>query len=103
MTDAKRVDATHYTVTLDLTKTTDSSIDQATLTKLGDKAKSVPASVVLDDQGRLSAVTVDLNSVDPDASISTTYSDYGSPVSITTPAASDTVEAPAAVYSIFNS
>jgi hypothetical protein len=102
MTDAKRVDATHYTVTLDLTKTTDSAIDQATLTKMGDKAKSVPASVVLDDQGRLASVTLDLNSVDPDASITTTYSDYGSLVSIDKPAPADTIEAPAAVYQIFN-
>jgi len=103
LTDAKQVDATHYTVTLDLTKTSDAAVDQATITKMGDKAKSVPASVVLDDQGRLASVTLDLNSVDPDSSVTSTFSDYGTPVSISAPASSDTVEAPAAVYSIFNS
>jgi hypothetical protein len=102
MTDAKKIDATHYTVTLDLTKTTDAVIDQATLTKMGDKAKSVPASVVLDDQGRLASVTLDLSSVDAQQSITSTYSDYGAAVDISAPAPADTVEAPAAVYSIFN-
>ncbi|TML31586.1 MAG: hypothetical protein E6G35_04140 [Actinobacteria bacterium] len=102
MTDAKRIDATHYTVTLDLTKTTDSAIDPATVTKLGDKARTVPATVVLDDQGRLAQVSLDLSSVDPQASITSTYSDYGTPVSVSAPAASDTVEAPDAVYRIFN-
>lgn len=103
MTDAKKVDATHYTITLDLTKTTDGVVSSAVQTKLGDKAKAVPAQVVLDDQGRLASVTMDLSSVDADSSVSTTYSDYGAPASIDKPAAADTVEAPAAVYSIFNS
>lgn len=103
MTDAKKVDATHYTVTLDLTKTTDGVVSSAVQTKLGDKAKAVPAQVVLDDQGRLASVTMDLSSVDADSSVSATYSDYGAPASIDKPAASDTVEAPAALYSIFNS
>jgi hypothetical protein len=103
MTDAQKVDATHYTVTLDLTKTTDGVVASSVQAKLGDKAKSVPAQVVLDDQGRLSSVTLDLSSVDADSSVTSTYSDYGTPVSIDKPAASDTVEAPAAVYSIFNS
>jgi hypothetical protein len=102
MTDAKRVDATHYTVTLDLTKTTNSVVDATVQSKLGDKAKSVPAQVVLDDQGRLASLTLDLNSVDADSSITSTYTDYGAPVSIDKPAASDTVEAPASVYQIFN-
>ena len=38
----------------------------------------------------------------PQASITSTYSDYGTPVSVSAPAASDTVEAPDAVYRIFN-
>jgi hypothetical protein len=103
MTDAKKIDATHYTVTLDLTKTPDSMIDAATLTKMGDKAKSVPATVVLDDQGRLASVTLDLSSVDAQQSISSTYSDYGTAVDISAPAPADTVEAPAAIYQVLNS
>jgi len=102
MTDAKKVDATHYTVTLDLTKATGSSIDASTLTKMGDKAKTVPATVTLDDQGRLAALALDLSSVDTDASINSTYSDYGAPVNVTPPGSSETVEAPDAVYRILN-
>jgi hypothetical protein len=102
MTDAKRVDATHYTVTLDLTKSTPSSISSPDLTKLGDKAKAVPANVTLDDQGRLAAVSVDLSSIDPNASINTTYTDHGAPVSINAPAPVDVVEAPPAVYQVLN-
>jgi hypothetical protein len=102
MTDAKKVDATHYTVTLDLTKATGNSIDAATLTKMGDKAKAVPATVVLDEQGRLASLSLDMSSVDPDATINSTYTDYGAPVNITPPASSETVEAPDAVYRIFN-
>src|SRR5262249_5318498 len=102
MTDAKKVDATHYTVTLDLTKATGSSIDASTLTKMGEKAKNVPATVTLDDQQRLAGVSLDLSSVDADASITTTYTDYGAPVNVSAPAKSDTVEAPDTVYRIFN-
>jgi hypothetical protein len=103
LTDAKKVDATHYDVTLDLTKSTGGVVSSTDLTKLGDKAKSMPAKVTLDDQGRLAAVALDLSSVDADASINTTYTDYGTPANISAPAASDVVEAPAALYQIFNS
>ena len=51
---------------------------------------------------RIAQVSLDLSSVDPQASITSTYSDYGTPVSVSAPAASDTVEAPDAVYRIFN-
>jgi hypothetical protein len=103
MTDAKQVDAKHYTVTLDLTRSTGSFISSADLTRLGDKAKAVPANVTLDDQGRLAAVSVDLSAIDPNASLNTTYTDHGAPVSINAPAPADVVEAPAAVYQVLNS
>jgi hypothetical protein len=100
--DAQKVDATHYKVTFDLTQTTSSAVDAAVLTKLGDKAKSVPGTVTLDSQGRLSEVTVDLSAVDPQATVKVTYSDYGAPVNVNPPPAADTVEAPQAVYDMFN-
>jgi hypothetical protein len=102
LTDAKKVDATHYNVTLDLTKSTGSAVSSTDLTKLGDKAKSMPATVTLDEQGRLAAVALDLSSVNADSSINTTYSDYGSAAAVSAPAAADTVEAPDALYRIFN-
>jgi hypothetical protein len=101
--DAKRVDDRHYTITLDLTKTNSSSINEKVLTQLGDKAKAVPGTVTLDDQGRLSEITVDLSAVDPAATVKVTYSDYGTPVTVNPPPKSQTIEAPAAVYGMFNS
>jgi hypothetical protein len=100
--DAQKVDATHYKVTFDLTKSTGSSVDEEVKSKLGDKAKAVPGTVTLDDQGRLSEVTIDLSAVDPQATVKVTYSDYGAPVTVNAPAAGDTVEAPQAVYDMFN-
>jgi hypothetical protein len=101
--DAKRVDDRHYTITLDLTKTSSSSVNEKVLSKLGDKAKAVPGTVTLDDQGRLSEITVDLSAVDPAATVKVTYSDYGTPVTINAPPKSQTIEAPASVYGMFNS
>lgn len=100
LVDAQRVDATHYTATFDLTKA--SGVDADTLKKLGDKAKSVPGTVTVDEQGRITSLNVDLSSVDPNLSIKNTFSDYGSPVSVSAPPAADTVEAPDAVYKIFS-
>ena len=100
--DAKRVDDRHYTITLDLTKTNSSSVNDK-VSKLGDKAKAVPGTVTLDDQGRLSEITVDLSAIDPAASVKVTYSDYGTPVTVNPPPKSQTIEAPAAVYGMFNS
>ncbi len=102
LVDAQRVDATHYTATFDLTKATGSSVSADTVKKLGDKAKSVPGTVTLDEQGRLTSLTIDLSPVDPNLSIKNTFSDYGSPVSLSAPAPADTVEAPDAVYKIFS-
>jgi hypothetical protein len=102
LVDAQRVDAQHYTIKLDLTRTSSSSINEKVMSKLGDKAKAVPGTVTLDDQGRLSAVNIDLSAVDPTASIKVVYSDYGAPVTINAPAKSETVEAPKNVYDIFN-
>jgi hypothetical protein len=102
LVDAQRVDATHYTATFDLTKASGSAVDADTLKKLGDKGKSVPGTVTLDEQGRITSLTVDLSSVDPNLSIKNTFSDYGSPVSVSAPPAADTVEAPDAVYKIFS-
>ena len=103
LVEVQRVDAQHYTATLDLTQTTASSVDKEKLDKLGDKAKAVPATITLDDQGRLSAVTIDLSAVDPSATIKVTYSDFGAPLTINPPAKSNTVEAPKNVYNMFNS
>ncbi len=102
LVDAQRVDDRHYKLTLDLTRATASTVDKELLDKLGDKAKAVPGTATLDDQGRLVETTVDLSAVDPKAAIKITYTDFGAPVTINKPAKSDTVEAPNSVYEIFS-
>jgi hypothetical protein len=94
--DVQRVDATHYKATIDLTKATGTWVDRDTVTRLGEKAKAVPATITVDGQGRLAAVQVDLSSVQPGLVLSATYSDYGAPVSIAKPSGS-IVEAPDSV------
>lgn len=102
LVDAQRVDATHYNATFDLTNAGDSSLnaESPTLKKLGDIAKAAPGTVTLDEQGRLTSLTIDLSSVDSDLSIKNTFSDYGSPVSLSPPPPADTVEAPTSVYEV---
>jgi hypothetical protein len=102
LVDAQRVDATHYNATFDLTNAGGSSLntESPTLKKLGDKAKAAPGTVTLDEQGRLTSLTIDLSSVGSDLSIKNTFSDYGSPVSLNPPPAADTVEAPKSVYEV---
>jgi hypothetical protein len=102
LVDAQRVDANHYRLTLDLTQANASSVDQKLLAQLGDKAKAVPASATVDDQGRLTGLTVDLSSVDPSATIKIGYTDFGAPVTINPPPRSTVVEAPKNVYAMFN-
>ena len=102
LVDAQRVDNRHYTIVLDLTHVNAASLDKEELTTLGDKAKAVPGTVTLDDQGRLSEVNVDLSAVKPAASVKVTYSDYGRPVTVDPPSASETVEMPQSVYDGFN-
>lgn len=101
LADVKQVDAQHYNVTFDLTKAKGSTVTQDIVSSLGDKAKSVPGTVELDSQGRLSKVNLDLSAIDPSRSVAMSYSDYGTPVSVSAPAAGDTVDAPDAVYQMF--
>jgi hypothetical protein len=87
--------------TLDLTKTP--SANAAALKTLGDKVKAVPFTATVDDQGRLTDMTVQMSALQPGAGdLKTTYSDFGSPVSIAKPPASQTMEAPKELLGIFN-
>jgi hypothetical protein len=101
--DAQKIDDRHYQATIDLTKATGASVDQNAVSKLGGKAKAVPATVTLDNQGRLANLKLDLSTLD--SSLSSTeigYANYGSPVTVTRPAAADVVEAPDTVYNVLH-
>jgi hypothetical protein len=57
--------------------------------------QNVPFTVTLDEQGRLSAMTITSSSTAP---IEVRYSDYGVPVTASRPAASEITEAPDSLY-----
>ena len=69
---------------------------------LGDSAKAVPFEATLDGQGRLSTLDTTMKVNGTDVSSHTTFSDYGTKVTATRPAASEVGEAPESFYRIFN-
>jgi len=101
--DVQRSDAKHFSGTLDLTKATGSfAFGQPDLDRLGAKAKAVPFTATVDDQGRLTELKIDLTTIDPSlAALQTSYSDYGSTVSVAKPDPASVVEAPDSVYQLF--
>ncbi|HET8660964.1 MAG TPA: hypothetical protein VFM55_18455 [Micromonosporaceae bacterium] len=94
-----------YTGTLDLTKAVDQNVvGKSTLDELGDRAKAVPFEATVDAQGRLTNLKLSLGTIQGIPTvIDVTYSDFGTPVSVTKPAPAEVVEAPPAVYQLLGS
>jgi hypothetical protein len=85
-----------YAGTLDLTKAAGlAGLTQVTIDGYGTAASKVPFTAGLDDQGRLSALTI---TVPQGAPIEVLYTDYGAPVTVTKPDASEVTEAPDDFY-----
>jgi hypothetical protein len=100
-TEVRQLDPRTFEGTLDLTKVTGlAGINQVTLNGYGELARSVPFQATLDEQGRLSTMTVDLPPVAGQKAqpLEISYSDYGAPLTVEKPAASQVTEAPEAVY-----
>jgi hypothetical protein len=100
-TNVQMVDSRSYKGTLDLTKAVGlTGVDQVTVDSWGTAASQVPFTAGLDDQGRLSELTIQLPAVNGKASppLDVLYTDYGTPVTADKPAASEIVEAPDNVY-----
>jgi hypothetical protein len=95
-----RVDDTHLKGTVDLTQMKSFAPDQEVLTRAGDKAKAVPFTATLDTKGRLTEVKTDGTGIDPGLTITMTFTNFGSAVSITKPA--DAIPAPAGLYTVLN-
>jgi hypothetical protein len=96
-TDVHATGSRAYAGTLDLSKAVGlAGIDQVTIDSYGSSAQNVPFTAGLDDQGRLSVLTVDVPKAQP---IEVLYTDYGSPVAAARPAAAEITEAPASFYS----
>lgn len=101
VSNVQRTDATHLTGTIDLTNLSGvEKPDADTLTKAGAAAKSVPFTATLDDQGRLSDLKINGDSIDSGLSVDIALSNVGSPTAVTPPPAADVVPAPAAIYQI---
>jgi hypothetical protein len=103
------VDATRtgndFTGHVDVTKLTGVyKVDASTLTAVADKAKALPITASVDDQGRLVALKVDDSSIKDaiaadqlgtDVGVDLKISNYGAGKAITEPAASETMQPPA--------
>jgi hypothetical protein len=82
--------------TIDLTKAT--TANKQSIDVLGDKAKAVPFTAKTDEQGRLVELTVDMSAIQAGLTpLKTTYSDFGTTVSVQKPPASQVQEAPEAL------
>lgn len=96
VSDVERNGEGSYQGTLDLTKSTSASAQS--LKTLGDKAKAVPFTAKVDEEGRLTEFVVDLESLQAGmGQMKTTYSEFGTPVTVERPPASEVQEAPADV------
>jgi hypothetical protein len=93
-TNVEKTGEGSYKGVLDMTKAPNSN--KKSLEALGDKAKSVPFTAKVDSQGRLTELVMDVGSIAPGAgTMTTTYSDFGTEVSVKAPPAKDVVEMPA--------
>lgn len=94
-----------YKGTADLTKATGAAlVNDDHVKALGDKAKAIPFEATVDDKGRLVSLELDVPAAGEDKAQSweATYLDYGVPITLDKPPASEVVEAPAEAYKIFN-
>ena len=100
-TDVQRVDARSYRGTLDLTKVAGiTGVDKVTVDNWGGAAQNVPFTAGLDEQGRLSVLTIQLPAVNgqQSQSLEVLYTEYGTTVDAERPAPSEITEAPDNLY-----
>lgn len=100
---AEKLSDTEIKGTLDLTKSAPPGTSSDDLAALGAEAKNVPFTATLDSEGRLTKIVIKIPKVGefPASDLTTTYSDYGTPVNLEKPAAAEVVEAPAMIYQFF--
>lgn len=88
--DVQRTGDRAWSGTLDLTRSGD-----AAAAALGEKAKAIPFTATADAQGRLTELAIDMSGIQAAlGTMKTTYSDFGTPVTVQKPAAAETQEAP---------
>ncbi len=98
---AEKVSDTEIKGTIDLTKSAPSLIPAADIAKLPPESKNVPFTTTLDGEGRVMKIVINMPKVGDYAAadLTTTYSDYGAPVTVTKPPAAETIAAPEIIYS----
>jgi hypothetical protein len=100
-TDVRQSGSRSYEGTLDLTKVAGvAGVDKVTVDGYGAAAQNVPFTAGLDEQGRLSALTIQLPPVNGQqaAPIEVLYTDYGLPVESLRPDPATVLEAPESLY-----
>ncbi|MFI7545892.1 hypothetical protein [Actinoplanes sp. NPDC049599] len=100
-TDVRQVTPRSYEGTLDLTKAANvAGVDPTLVKTWGAQAQNVPFTAGLDEQGRLSALTIQLPAVNGQQAqpLEVLYTDYGTTVEAKKPAATETTEAPDSLY-----
>jgi hypothetical protein len=98
--EVKQSDATHFSGVVDVTAA-DSLVapDADLLKKVGDKAKAVPFTATVDEQGRHTALKLDGAAIDPGLTVDLVFSGFDAVKAITKPAGA--VNAPASLYAMF--
>ncbi|RBJ09205.1 hypothetical protein DRA43_05110 [Micromonospora provocatoris] len=98
--DVRRSGDRSYAGTLDYTR---SGANGKALMAAGDKAKALPFTATVDEQGRLSTFTMNMTPIDASlGQMSVTYSEFGTPVRLSPPAPSAAEEAPAEIAAAFS-
>ena len=100
-TDVHATGSNSYAGTVDLTKAIGlAGVSQVTVDNSGVQAQSVPFTAGLDEQGRLSALTIQVPAVKGQAAqpLEVLYTDYGVPVTVTKPTGAEVTEAPDSLY-----
>ena len=97
---AETVSATEIKGTVDLTKSAPIALPASEVAKLTADQRIVPFTATLDSQGRIVKTVVNMPAIAgyPAAPLTTSYSDYGTEITITTPPESASVDAPEAIY-----
>jgi hypothetical protein len=104
MVHVQKVGDHEFTGTLDLTRA--QTVPKSALKDLGAKAKAVPFTAKTDARGRLVEMSVDMSKLAPgeDLGVMTTrYSDFGTPVTVHAPPASQVTELPKSLSGILKS
>jgi hypothetical protein len=103
--DVRKTDEGVYTGTLDLSKATDADlVDEETVKALGVQATKLPFTANVDAQGRLTTLSIQVPAAGDTKAheLKINYLDYGAATPVEKPAPSETEEAPAETYEMFN-